>query len=307
VFDKEKARAFLPVLAKVVEDYPDFQFPAYFQAKLMLALGNKENLLASITPFAWKKRNEFWVWDIISEAVSADPEKVFACYCKALSCNSPEEMLVKLRQRMAEKLVSMKLYNEAKTEIELLVKARTESGYRIPGEVFNWQSADWYKQAQAQPSNQAFYKKHLFIAEELLYADVPEETVIVEFVNSDKQVLNFIASQSKFGFFKYGRLLSTVQIGDVLKVRFQGGSNEGAFQVLTVVKADNDAFKQQYMRDLDGKVRISQGRPFGFVDDVYIHPSIIARLKLVDGAPFTGKAIKTYNKEKRQWGWKVVG
>ncbi len=306
IFNKDKAEAFLPVLSQIVEDYPQFQYPAYFNAKLLLALGDKDNMLESLLPFAKKKRNDFWVWEILAEAFSSDPEKVFACYCKALSCKSPDEMLVSLRQKMARLLIARKLYNEARTEIDLLVHARTEHGFKIPAEVTNWQAMDWYKTAVQSKSNFGFYKAYLPIAEALLFSDVPEESVIVEFVNADKKILNFIASETKFGFLKYDRFFSDVKVGDTLKVRFQGGSNEGMHQLYTAIKVNDDTFKKQFMKELQSVVRIPAGKPFGFMDDVFIHPSLVTKYKLTDGMQFTGKAIKSYNQEKKQWGWKLL-
>ena len=46
--------------------------------------------------------------------------------------------------------------------------------------------------------------------------------------------------------------------------------------------------------------------PFGFMEDVFIHPALVTRYKLTDGLQFTGKAIKSYNQEKKQWGWKLL-
>jgi hypothetical protein len=305
IFDKGKAKAFLSVLSQIVEDYPQFQYPAYFNAKLLLALGNKDNLLESLLPFAKKKRNDFWVWEILAEAFSGDSEKIFACYCKALSCKSPDEMLVSLRQKMARLLIEKKLYNEAKTEIDLLVHARTAQSFRIPAEVTNWQAMNWYKTAVSFKSNLNFYKSFLPIAEEHLYSDVAVESVIVEFVNSDKKILNFIASESKFGFLKYDRFLSEVKVGDTLKVRFQGGSNEGLYKLYTAIKVNDESFKKQFIKEIQGIVRIPLGKAFGFIDDVFIPPSFVSKHKLGDGVQFIGKAIKSFNKEKRQWCWKV--
>lgn len=42
------------------------------------------------------------------------------------------------------------------------------------------------------------------------------------------------------------------------------------------------------------------------VDDVFIHPSLVTKFKLTDSMQFTGKAIKSYNQEKKQWGWKLL-
>jgi len=306
IFNKEKAEAFLPVLSQIVENYPQFQYPAYFNAKLLLALGDKDNMLESLLPFAKKKRNDFWVWEILAEAFSSDPEKVFACYCKALSCKSPDEMLVSLRQKIARLLIARKLYNEARTEIDLLVHARTEHGFKIPAEVTNWQAMDWYKTAVQSKSNFGFYKAYLPIAEAVLFSDVPEETLIVEFVNADKKILNFIASETKFGFLKYDRFISDVKIGDILKVRFQGGSQSGAYQVYTLVKGVDDLFKSKFIKDVTGKVKIPEGKSFGFVDNAFIHPNVLTKLKLLNDIEYKGVAIRTYNRDKKTWGWKIV-
>ena len=305
-FDKEKAEAFLPKLHKVVDDYPQFQYPAYFLAKLLLALGDKENMLSALLPFAKKKQNDFWVWQILGEAFSADEEKVFACNCKALSCYSPEEMLVSLRQKVAGIFIKKQLFNEAKTEIELLVKARTLHEFKIPHEVINLQNEEWYKNAVAQKSNIDFYKQYTGIAESLLFSDVPEETVIVEFVNTDKKMLNFIASESKFGFFKYERFLRDVKPGDTLKVRFQSGSNEGLFKVYTAIKTVDDLFKNQFQKEIEGDIRIPDGKPFGFLNDTFVHPAVVAKRKLSNGMHLKGIALKSYNADKKQWGWKLL-
>lgn len=305
-FDRSKAEAFLPSITELIEKHPQYQYPAYFMAKLLLALGDKGNMLQYLLPFAKRKRNDFWVWDILAEAFADDPEKVFACYCKALSCRSSEDMLVNLRQRMARLLIGRKLFNEARTEIDLLVKARKDAGYGIPAEVADWQGQSWYKSAAAANPNFSLYKTWLSLAESLLYGNVPEESVIVEFVNADKKMLNFIASETKFGFFKYERFLSDVQIGDTLKVRFQEGTVGGVYKVYTVAKASDPAFEEKFKKEITGLVKIPAGKLYGFIEDVYIHPKLVTKLNLVNGAQHTGVAIRSYNSEKKQWGWKLI-
>ncbi len=306
IFNKDKAAAFQVILSKIVEDYPQFQYPAYFNAKLLLALGDKDNMLESLLPFAKKKRNDFWVWQILSEALSNEPQKVFACYCKALSCKSPEEMLVGLRQKMAKELISKKLFNEARTEIDLLVKARVDNGFRIPPEVIEWQTKDWYKTAISSKSNSAFYKLYLSDAESILFSDIKEEEAIVEFVNSDKKMLNFIISETKFGFFKYDRFFSKINIGDTLKIRIQGGSNEGMYQIFTAVKSEDDSIKKKFIKEVNGVVKKSVDKDFGFINDVFVPPAIIVQKKLIDGMEFSGTAMKSYNKTRRNWSWKII-
>jgi len=91
-----------------------------------------------------------------------------------------------------------------------------------------------------------------------------------------------------------------------LKVRFQGGSNEGMHQLYTAVKINDDVFKSQFMKEVQGSVKITEGKPFGFIEDVFIHPSLVGKYKLTNGMHFAGKAIKSFNKEKKQWTWKII-
>jgi hypothetical protein len=306
LFDREKAEAFLPVLSGIAEDYPEFQYPAYFNAKLLLALGDKDNMLEKLLPFARKKRNDFWVWELLAEAFTNDPDRVFACYCKALSCKSPEEMLVSLRQKMAKILVGRELYNEAKTEIEQVRRTRKEYDFHIPGEVVYWVTRDWYKSAVASKSNLDFYRQYTSAAEEILFQDVAEEPVVIDFVNSDKKIANFIASEKKFGFFKYDRFLSDLKAGEMLKVRFQGGSPAGMYQLLTAVKAYDEELAKEFIRQVSGNIKIQGGKPFGFIGEAFVHPSLVKRYKLTDGADCSGRAVRSFNPDKKQWGWKLI-
>ncbi|RAU81319.1 tetratricopeptide repeat protein [Pontibacter arcticus] len=306
IFDKEKVEVFMPKLDQVVESYPNYVYPAYYKAKLLLALGDEENLLSAILPFAKKKRNDFWVWDVLSEAFKDDEEKVLACYCRALTCNSPEEMLVSLRQKMATIFINKELHNEARTEIEKIVAARTAKGWSVPSVLTGWQNTEWYKRATIKKSNYDFYKRYVDVANSLLYSDVEEESVLVSFVNSDKKMLNFIASEDKQGFFKYERLLDKVYVGDILKVRFQGGSKDGLHKVLTASKGTNESLKKKFCKKVEGEVRISEGKEFGFVGDAFLHPTVVSKNKLASGMIIKGHAMKTFDSKKGQWSWKLV-
>ena len=305
-FNREKAEEFLPQIEALSEKYPTYQYPPYFQAKLLLALGEKQNVLSALIPFARKKQNDFWVWEVLAEAAEQEPEKEFSCHCRALVCTSPEEMLVGVRQKMAEAMIHRKLYNEAKTEIELILKVKESHGHKIPGIINQWVGQSWYTEARTLESNKSFYRQHTALAERILYSDTPEELVFVEFVNSDKSMLNFIATEEKFGFFKFDRFMKKVQPGEVLSVRFNGGAKGGRYNVLTCKKATNDSFKSQFQKEVEGTIKIKPGASFGFLGDAFIHPSLITKYKLSDGQTFKGQNIKTYDSKKEKWGWKLI-
>jgi hypothetical protein len=163
----------------------------------------------------------------------------------------------------------------------------------------------WYKTATLKNSNFDFYKKYLSIADNLLYTDIPEETVLIEFVNTDKKIANFIASEQKFGFFKYDRFIDSLKVGDTVKVRFDGKGSEGYFKLFTLEKSNDESFRSRFIMPVSGEVRIGEGKPFGFVQDSFIHPSLIKKYNLRNHQPVKGTMIKSYNKEKGAWSWKV--
>lgn len=57
-----------------------------------------------------------------------------------------------------------------------------------------------------------------------------------------------------------------------------------------------------FTKDVDSIVRIPEVKSFAFIDDVFVHPSLVAKLQLKDGLIFKEKAIRSYNQEKKQWG-----
>lgn len=305
IFNKTKVEDFLPRLIQISEDYPSYQYPPYYHAKLLLALGDKENVLTALLPFARKKKNDFWVWEILSETVPQDEDMVFALYCRALNCYSPEEMLVSLRQKMAVLLIKRNLFDEARTEIELLVKSRLSKSFSIPSQVSHWQAEEWYKNAKCLKNNSRLYDEHKGKAEGLLYHDVEEEMAVVEFVNSDRKILNFIASESKYGFFKYERFLRNVEIGDILKIRFQSGKIGEFYKIHTAVKVDDHVFGDKYFKEITGSVRKKDDNGFGFVNDIFIPPNVVSQNNLQDNESVKAKAIKSYNKKRNEFSWKV--
>jgi len=306
VFDREKANSFLPILTKIAESYPKFQYPPYFQGKLLLALGEKDNFLSALLPFAKKKQNDFWVWEIIAEAFVNEPDKFFACYCKALLCFSPETMLVGIRQKMAKLLIERKLFNEAKTEIDIIVNTKKNNNNPIPNIILNWQKQDWYNRAITQSNNVKLYTEFSLLATSLLFFDVKEEAVMVEFVNSDRRVLNFIGYDDKHGYFKYDRFLKSVAKNDILLVRFQEGTLGGSYKIYTASKDLSNTNLQFFEKQIEGTLRIPSGQSFGFVEDVFVLPTIISKMNYSSGDKIKGTAKKTIEYKTKKVGWKLI-
>jgi len=305
-YPAEKLEQWLIQLSELIEKHPEYQFLSYYKAKILIELGDKENIWDSFLPFAKQKRSEFWVWDLISELVDDNEEANFACLCKALLCYGSPEFLIKIREKFTKLLISKQFYREAATEITEIINQRTINEWRIPSQITSWQSEDWYKSNQPFNDNKQLYLKYESIAEELLFQDVPEVKVIVEFVNNDKRILNYINEENNVGFFKFDRFFRNINIGDVLIIRMQSVTTEGKSQVYTAKKIPDVEFQSKFIRDFNGKIKINPGNSFGFVEDIYISKILIAQFQLKHLDSIKGTAMKSYNSDKNQWGWKVI-
>ncbi len=303
--DRQKIELFLPKLDRIIEKHPEYQYPPYFKAKLLLAMGSDENALNAFLPFARQKRNDFWVWEVMAEIFSEDKSIQFECYCKALSLKTPEDFLVKIRQKFAEMLIERKMFSEAKTEIQKVISIRVKQEWGIPNQITHWTEQSWYSSASAKKDNQDLYSSHLRKAEEILFQDIPEEIIVVEFVNESKNMLSFVKNKRKYGFFNYSGYLTGPHIGDLVKVRFSGDGQDNFFKVLTAKKAESK-LTSEAIKNFEGTLKIIPPQNFGFIGDIFIEPKLLQATILKGGESVKGRAILSFNKKKNEWGWKAI-
>lgn len=305
VIDNIRIQSFLPKLDSLIERHPEYQYPLYFKVKLLLVLENYNNVLTTFLPFAKQKKNDFWVWKLLAEIFSNDKDIQFACYCKALSLKTSDVYLVKLKQNFAEILIEKGMYSEAKTEIEKVIAIRESQQWRLPNQIEQWKDTEWYRSISSNNNNLHLYSSYIKQAEEILFQDIQEEIIAVEFVNETCGILNFVKDKQKFGYFNYSKNLTTPKIGDLLKVRFDGEGKDGFYRIMTAKKAEANATSNA-IKDFEGTIRIIYPQEFGFIEDIFVDNKIIAQYKLVERQFVMGRAILSFNKKKKEWGWKVI-
>lgn len=305
--DKELITAFLPQLDVIIEKHPEYKYLPYYKAQMLLAVGDKENGLEAFLPFAKQKQNDFWVWGLMAEIFRADKDLEFACYCKALSLKTPADFLIKIRQKFASLLIESQLYAEAKTEIKNIIAVREQKGWKIPNTIVNWTESTWYKEAKETSHNKTLYEKHKRKAEELLYSDIPEHIVVVEFVNHHKNILTFVKDKTLNGFFNYDGLVNNPKIGDILKVRLEPVGNEGYHKALTIdTLTEKPDIEIPALKEVNGTIEIPNDKNFGFIDDVFIPPNLIDSSGITNGQNVSVTTILSFNKSKNTWGWKGI-
>ena len=297
--NKENIKVFLPALNHWIEKYPDYTFLPYYKAKLEITLGDTDTF-STFLPFAKKKKNDFWVWQLMSEIVT-EKELVFACLCKALSLKIPEGFLSKIRIEFTKKLIEKKLYNEARTEVEFVFKEKLENNHKIPNEILKWQREQWYIEAQPLKNNFTLYNQYKGKAEVILYNEIPEDTIVITFVNQEKKIANFVKNQKKTGFFKYEKFLKNPKIGDVLKVRLEVFDLEkNAYKLLTAEKGNEADCKA--IKTVEGQLKIIPSG-IGFVNDVFVDKEAIEKNQWTNNQVVKFKSILSFNKKKGTWCW----
>ena len=204
---------------------------------------------------------------------------------------------------MAKLLQEKELFNEASVEILNVIEIRNKNKWKLSKEIADLMNATWYNQEVSKKGNQKYYTDQSVLAEELLYNNHDEIVIVIDFVNTNKKVVNFIKDKKVNGFFSYKHLKMNPKIGDIYKARLNPIGEDGFYKVLTSKSSPNT--DSEVIKKISGNLRIAVNRDFGFINDSFVSPDLIKNHKLTDGDEVTGKIILSFNKKKNDWGWKV--
>lgn len=301
----ERVEAFMPRLSALIEHHPEYPYPLYFKAKLLLALRQPQQVSELLLPFVRSKSRDFWVWQTLGEAYEqSDAPLALSCYCRGLQCTTKEEMLVNLRESAARLMAASGDASAARYELERAAAARLQAWHKPSKALETARQQPWFQQAQPVENNQAYYTTHAARAEELLFAD-QAELILITYVNAMKQIVNFIREGNQSGFFKYSRLTQNPPKVDTLcRVVFQSYSPTGPSRVSWMQPWPGDPLQTPFFRPFSGTVQV-RPRGFGFVKDVFVEPRWIEQCGLQDGETVHGVAVRSYDRKKEQYGWRV--
>jgi hypothetical protein len=306
-YNLDTIRVFVPKIAKVAIEYKKMQYPPYYYAKLLIALGDKKNFMQAFLPFARKKQKLFWVWDLMSNVFETDSKEYFSCLCKALSCGAPDKFTINVREKFAKVLGIRNMLPQAKYEYIKILETRKNEGWVLNEKHFGWLKDIWWDKTEASDSNTSLYNNNIEEAMLLLNADTPEDIVCVEHVNNDKKIINFVVSKNKYGFASYSSFNIKPKTGDVFAVRFEEkiDNKSNFYKVITINNTKNQPSSEIH-RNIEGNLEIMPGNSFGFVNNVYVPPQLIEKYKLVNSAFIKGIAINKYQNGHKDWKWSVI-
>ena len=311
--DLEKIKAFVPKLETLSENHPEMDYPGYFAGKLMLALNEKgEDIVATIRPFLRKKKNEFWAWQLLAEAVEEEDKDLYlACLLRAVQCKTKGDFLVNIRLRLVRELAQRQAYYHAAQQFIKYCKTKlaNNSNWRPSGETQFYYEQKWYKERETY-KQEPLPIDYMALTNNILFGDIPEQKCVVSFVNSDKQMINVVYGKEKEGFFKYESSLQP-SIGMVLSIRVQNVSQDGFMKILSAKEFSDEAYVDlDYYKTIEGMVIYNERKnmySFKAGDIVCFMPSqYIERYSLEKGQSVEATILYSYNKKKDKWMWKIM-
>lgn len=311
--DLEKIKAFVLKLESLAETHPEMDYPSYFAGKLMLSLDERgDDLVATIRPFVRKKKNEFWAWQLLAEAVENENRDLYlGCLLRAVNCRTKDDFLVKIRLKLVKELVKRQAYYHASKQLELYCKTRLANNvnWRPMGEEKMYLDEPWYKQFKSA-SEPPLPLDYLALTNDVLFGDIPEKTCVVSFVNTDKHIVSVVYEKEKEGFFKYDSSLHPI-IGMKLSVRIQEISKDSFMRVYSAKECSKTMDGElDYYKTVEGRVIYNNNKNIYSLKagDIicFIPPQDVERLSIVKDQTIKASILYAYNKNKDKWMWRIT-
>lgn len=290
-------------LEYVNEKYPRMTYIGYYLGKLLLCIGDRNNALDKLLPFAKKKKDEFWIWQLLSETQNDDNIRL-ACLMRAEKCRTQNDYLVNVRQALAEELIKQGDYETAKKQIEKLVLARSNNNWKLPDEVQSWIRSDWYN--KPIDKSKAINIDYMTITNDLLFSDMEEFQAIVSFVNVEKKIATVITGNKQIGFFNFERFHLMLKVGNVLNIR--ANNQSGYINVVSLRKVDS-IDDNDYYKTINAIVSSTdEGRLYVEYDSrrLFLSDQVLKGVEIEVGEELTIKILFDFNKKYEKWGWRCI-
>ncbi|MFN4000341.1 DUF7017 domain-containing protein [Algoriphagus sp.] len=305
---KEKVETYLQeVVEPNLEPHRGMLYVPYFKAKLLLEIGDREEGMQAFLPFARRKQGEFWVWQVFAEYYQQDPQRYLSCLCKALSCRVKPEFLSNIKERLIAHLIQTEKFDWAKSELIQLVRLREQQSWGLRSSHREMLESTWFTSAREIPLKDQ-YLSYLGPAEQLLGSATADKSsqvllVLVDYVNPEKSIVNFVTAAKKKGFGKFDPL---PEVGEIYSLKGKG-SGDGFYKIESLQKAvDAERTMDHLKKIVKGKLRKNQGQAFGFVSGTFVPPGLIQEHQLHVDDSLEGVAVFGPVKGKEEWAWRMV-
>lgn len=307
--DKERIRAFVPKMEKLMDGCPEMTYPGYFCGKLLMATGaGRDEALKAVMPFVHKKQTEFWVWQLLSEIYKEDITLQLACLLRAVHCKTQETFLGKVRMKLANLYCMQGDYNRARYQTDAVGVCCQRQGWHVPYDVQDLMRRPEMQQAVADGTPSVDYKG---ITNRILMSDAERHIAAVTYVDAEAKRAHLIYGYHKHLAVPIRKLGMPVQTGMLIWLYLlpeRDGNPKVAGTDKGVTERDLDGVG--YIKTFSGAVTRKEGADFGFLNEgktsCYIGKQLVRQYNLSNGSVAGVVAALVYNKQKDLWNWAAI-
>lgn len=298
--DTARIEEFLPRMDALMDSHPEMTYPGYFYGKLLMALGgDKDEALKVLVPFARRKATEFWVWQLISDVYSSEPEMQRACLLRSVNSRTKEAFLGKVRIKLANLYIQLGQYDKARFHIDAVTRCYASNGWRLPNEIDLWMRQPWINFATPDGTDSLDY---MTLTNQILCNGSEEAVAIVTYVDPNSHRASLIYGNKK----RMGQKLRfKVNPGDVLKINFINDS-DGKAKVINASKISLP-LNLDYSMFAEGVVDKREDKQFAFVkvgqNRCFMSPSVVQKFNVCNGESIKTLIVYDYDKKKETWNW----
>ena len=132
---------------------------------------------------------------------------------------------------------------------------------------------------------------------------------VVDHINTEKRCIHLLINEKIDTTIAQTTLPFIPNLYDVVNVHIsQHTTKDGKlrYKVYHIEPNEDLSDARHLIRSFKEKVRISNGLGFGYESDLFFPPEIVQNFKLTSNDLVCGRALKSYNKKKNSWGWRVI-
>lgn len=307
---QRKIETYLPQLAQLITDHPEYKYPPYQRAKLLIAIGQAEEALADMWQFVKRNQRLYWPWATLGRIYQelGQGEQARICLGKAVTLENDETFLVRVRPQLAELLLEVGNQPAAKREALIALDTLGAQGFKVPPQLSHLQNASWFSATEPTLNNNSLYQDFVRQADALLIADLPQKIGVVTGVDANSGRVFVMVSKDKTGSFKTQKSKQW-ELGQAVALRMEEQQGrEGTYYRVATYASTEEQPPTTLCRQFEGTLNQPEGKDFGFVGrgekGIFV-PAFLMR-GLSNGLPVQGRAILSYNNKRECWGWKAV-
>ncbi len=298
------------VLEDAVARYPDDIWIARSLAHLEFSDGNLDRAQERLRSVLRRKPREWWLWKEMGEMLATThPDDAILCYYRACELMRDKTKLVSVYQQLASLLASQGRYDEAAWFVEQAYSIRAQQGWKIPPELAQMHSDEWFQARQGAPKPQAqtdgFARQFL---QGIAAEQVQTALAVLDHHNSQKQLAYLLTAPREGVAVPYKQFpkVQNLSVGAMVELRY---AHSNGRRVIVEVKPASVQEIEGFAKRVRGRLRKPANQSYGFVQadtgEQYFAPPQVAQT-LQDGADVEAVCVLKHNEKRNREDWVAI-